>query len=168
MLLSLRDPEAVRACEAAGEGGRVTLAVGARSDGRHGRPVTVQGRVARLHHGRFEEDGPTHGGMRFFDAGPTAVLEIAAGPTIVLHTHLIGNVALGEYRSVGVDPTRFHVIVAKGVNAPRLAYVPIAARLIQVDTPGVTSADLGRFTYRRRPRPLFPFERDAGTKQVAR
>ncbi|MBO0702975.1 MAG: MlrC C-terminal domain-containing protein, partial [Candidatus Dormibacteraeota bacterium] len=128
---------------------------------RHGRPVPVAGKVARLHDGRFEDPGPTHGGIRFFDAGPTAVLECDAGPTIVLHTHPIQNISLEEYRSVGVDPTRYHVIVARGVNAPRFAYLPIAAELIQVDTPGATSADLRRFSYARRPRPLFPFERDA-------
>lgn len=161
VLLTLRDPEAVRACAAAGEGGRVAIAVGARSDAMHGRPVPVEGRVARLHDGRFEDPGPTHGGYRFFDAGPTAVLECDAGPTIVLQTHLVPNVSLEEYRSLGIEPARHRVVVAKGVNAPRFAYAPIASELIQVDTPGVTGADLRRFRYGRRPAPLFPFERDA-------
>lgn len=161
VLLSLHDPEAVRACEAAGEGGHVAIAVGAKADDMHGRPVAVEGRVVRLYDGRFEDPGPTHGGIRFFDAGPSAVLECEAGPTIVLQTHLIQNISLQEYRSAGIEPTRFHVIIAKGVNAPRFAYVPIASELIQVDTPGVTSADLRRFHYRHRPRPLFPFESDA-------
>jgi microcystin degradation protein MlrC len=160
LLLSLHDPEAVRRCAAAGAGGRVALMVGAKADGMHGRPVPVEGRIVRLHDGRFEDPGPTHGGMRNFDAGPTAVLACDAGPTIVLHSLAMMNTSLEEYRSVGLDPTRFQVIIAKGVNAPRFAYVPIAAELIQVDTPGVTSADLHRFDYRNRPRPLFPFERD--------
>ena len=161
LLLSLHDPEAVRACEAAGEGGRVTLAVGAKADGMHGRPVPVEGTVVRLHDGRFEDPGPTHGGMRNFDAGRTAVLCCEAGPTIVLHSKAMMNTSLEEYRSVALDPSRFQAIIAKGVNAPRFAYVPIATELIQVDTPGVTSADLHRFRYRNRPRPLFPLERDA-------
>ncbi|MGH7919321.1 MAG: M81 family metallopeptidase [Candidatus Dormibacteraceae bacterium] len=161
LLLSLRDPEAVDRCQAAGEGGRVAFLVGGKTDGRHGRPVPVEGTVVRLHDGRFEDPGPTHGGMRFVDAGPTAVLRCAAGPTIVLHTHAMMNSSLEEHRSVGLDPTAFQAVIAKGVNAPRFAYVPIATELIQVDTPGVTSADLSRFNYRNRPRPLFPFERDA-------
>ena len=161
LLLSLHDPDAVRRCEAAGEGGRVALAVGAKTDEMHGRPVPVEGKVVRLHDGRFEDPGPTHGGMRDFDAGATAVLHCDAGPTIALHSKAIMNTSLEEYRSLGLDPTRFQVIVAKGVNAPRFAYVPIATELIQVDTPGVTGADLSRFNYRNRPRPLFPFEKDA-------
>jgi len=51
--------------------------------------------------------------------------------------------------------------VAKGVVSPRPAYAPIAAEIVLVDTPGVTSADLRRFDYRRRRRPLYPFEPNA-------
>jgi microcystin degradation protein MlrC len=50
-------------------------------------------------------------------------------------------------------------VVAKGVVSPRPAYAPIAAETILVDTPGVTSADLSSFPYRRRRRPIYPFER---------
>jgi microcystin degradation protein MlrC len=45
--------------------------------------------------------------------------------------------------------------------APRAAYEPIAAQILLVNTPGVTTADLSRFTYQRRRRPLYPFEPDA-------
>jgi microcystin degradation protein MlrC len=54
-----------------------------------------------------------------------------------------------------------HVVVAKGVVSPRPAYEPIAAQVVLVNTPGVTTSDLSRFTYRRRRRPLYPFEPDA-------
>jgi len=53
------------------------------------------------------------------------------------------------------------VVVAKGVHSPRPAYEPIAAQLVFVNTPGVTSSDLSRFTYQHRRRPLYPFEPDA-------
>jgi microcystin degradation protein MlrC len=52
-------------------------------------------------------------------------------------------------------------VVTKGVVSPRPAYAPIAAEIILVDTPGVTTADLSPFSYHRRRRPLYPFERDA-------
>ena len=41
------------------------------------------------------------------------------------------------------------------------AYAPIAAEIVLVNTPGVTTSDLSRFTYTRRRRPLYPFELDA-------
>ena len=160
LLQTLHDPESVAVCAEAGAGERVALRVGAKADDRHGRPVPVTGQVLNVDDGRFEDPGPTHGGFRHFDGGTTAVLASDQGPTLVLHSKLIPNTSLEEYRSVGIDPAAHQLVVAKGVNAPRFAYAPIAAELLQVDTPGVTTADLSRFTYRRRPRPLYPFEPD--------
>ena len=63
--------------------------------------------------------------------------------------------------SVGVRPEAMQVVVAKGVVSPRPPYEPIAAQVVLVNTPGVTTSDLSRFTYRRRRRPLYPLEPDA-------
>ena len=159
-LQSLCDPEAVRACAAAGVESVVTIKVGAKSADSVGRSIEVTGAVTRLDSGLFEDLTPTHAGQRFFDAGPTAVLRLTGGQTIVLHSKLIGNVSLQEYRSLGIEPSRQRVITAKGVNSPRLAYEPIAGSMLFAETPGVTAADFTSFAYRRRPRPLFPFEPD--------
>ena len=58
-------------------------------------------------------------------------------------------------------PESFQVVVAKGVVSPRPAYAPIAAEIVLVNTPGVTTSDLSQFEYVRRRRPLYPFEPDA-------
>jgi len=63
--------------------------------------------------------------------------------------------------SIGLDPIKVKIIVAKGVHSPRGAFEPIAAELIQLNTPGCTSADLSTLHYRLRRRPMFPFEPDA-------
>jgi microcystin degradation protein MlrC len=160
-LQTLCDPQSVQACVEAGVGAEVTLDVGGKSDDRHGRPVRVSGRVRLIGDGRYEEPAPVHGGHRFFDGGTTAVLETADGHTLVLTTNLVPNTSLQQYHSIGVFPERYQVVVAKGVNAPRAAYAPIAAEIILVDTPGVTAADLFQLPYRNRHRPLHPFEPDA-------
>ncbi|HSK96004.1 MAG TPA: M81 family metallopeptidase, partial [Euzebyales bacterium] len=157
-LQTLYDPKAVRTCWAAGAGATVTVRVGAKTDDQHGRPVTLYARVRTLSDGRFEEPEPRHGGFRFFDAGPTAVVETAGGQTVALTSERVANTSLQQLYALGIDPMRMQVIVAKGVNAPRAAYEAIASEIVLVDTPGVTSADLSRFTYHRRRRPLFPFE----------
>jgi microcystin degradation protein MlrC len=157
-LQTLYDPKAVRACWAAGAGATLAVRAGAKTDDRHGRPLRLSAHVRTLSDGRFEEPEPRHGGQRFFDAGPTAVLETAGEQTIVLTSERVPNTSLQQMHALGIDPTHMQVIVAKGVNAPRAAYSPIAAEIVLVDTPGVTSADLSRFTYHRRRRPLFPFE----------
>jgi microcystin degradation protein MlrC len=159
-LQTLSDPEAVAACVAAGVGVEVRLRVGAKTDRAHGEPVGVVGRVRLIADGRYEEPTPTHGGARFFDAGPTVVLETADRHTLVLTSRRVGNTSIQQMYALGVRPEAMQVVVAKGVVSPRPAYAPIAAELILVDTPGVTAADLSRFRYEHRRRPLYPFEPD--------
>ena len=160
-LQSLYDPHAVAACIAAGVGATVTLCVGGKTDDRHGRPVEVTGRVRVISDGVFEEPTPTHGGFRFFDAGNTVVLETTDEHTLLLTSRLVGNTSIQQMYSVGIRPEAFQVVVAKGVVSPRPAYEPIAARILLVNTPGVTSSDLSLFSYQRRRRPMYPFEPDA-------
>ena len=73
----------------------------------------------------------------------------------------MGNTSRAELTSAGLVPEDLQVIVAKGVQSPRGAYEPIAAEMIQLNTPGCTSADLSALTYRHRRRPMFPFEPEA-------
>lgn len=158
LLQTLYDPEAVQACARAGVGTTLTLKVGAKTDDRHGRPVEVTGKVRSLHEGKFEETRPTHGGARFFDQGLTAVLDTVDGHTLVLNARRCGNTSIEQMYSIGVNPSVFQVVIAKGVQSPRPAYEPIAAEIVLVNTPGVTTADLSFFRYEHRRRPLYPFE----------
>ena len=161
MLQTLCDPEAVRACIEAGVGSQVTIAVGAKTDDRHGQPVEVSGWVRTISDGRFEDPRPTHGGFRFFDGGPTVRLDTLDSHTLVLTTKRVGNTSIQQMYALGIRPEDYRVVVAKGVISPRPAYAPIASEIILVETPGVTAADLATFEYRRRRRPLYPFEAEA-------
>jgi len=160
-LQTLYDPEAVVACVAAGVGATITLAVGGKTDDLHGKPVTVTGRVRTIFEGSWEDPRPTHGGWRFFDGGTTVVLETTDDHTLVLTSLRVGNTSIEQMYAVGIWPERYQVIVAKGVMSPLAAYAPIAAEIVMVNTPGVTSSDLSTFTYHHRRRPLYPFEMDA-------
>ena len=160
-LQSLYDPESVQRCVESGVGSEVTLSVGAKTDDLHGKPVAVTGGVTRLSDGKYEDTRPTHGGYRFFDGGTTAVLETTDGHTLLLTSKRSGNTSREQMYSVGIWPERYRVVVAKGVVSPRPAYQPIASRIILVNTPGVTTADMTTFTYHRRRKPLYPFEMDA-------
>lgn len=157
-LQSLFDPEAVAACVEAGVGATVTLDVGAKTDDLHGRPVRVTGRVRLIADGKFEDHRRTHGGWRFFDGGTTVALETTDDHTLVLTSKRIGNTSIEQMYSLGIAPERKRVVVAKGVHSPRPAYMPIAAQVIMVNTPGATSSDLSSFDYQHRRRPLYPFE----------
>ena len=68
--------------------------------------------------------------------------------------------SLRQLTTVGIDPSRFHLVVAKGVNAPLAAYRTVCRSFIRVNTPGSTAADMTQLEYRNRRRPMFPFERE--------
>ncbi len=160
-LQTLYDPEAVGACIEEGAGQTITLAVGGKTDGLHGRPVTVTGRIRAIADGEYENTRPSHGGRRYYNDGIRAVLETTDGHTLVLTSHRAGNTAIAQMYSLGIHPEEYRVVVAKGVQSPRPAYEPIAAEILLVNTPGAAAADLSTFTYHHRRRPLYPFERDA-------
>ncbi len=158
---SLCDPNAVIECSAAGLGATVELLVGARTDDRHGQPVQVRGTVQHIDDGKFEDPGVTHGGFRFFNAGPRVLLHTEDDHFVLLTSRPMGNTSRVELTSAGINPSSLQVIVAKGVHSPRGAFEPIASEMIQLNTPGCTSADLSTLQYLRRRRPMFPFEPDA-------
>lgn len=155
---TLFDPAAAAECHAAGSGAELTLRVGAKTDELHGAPLDVEARVIALDHGQYEDQGPTHGGFRYFAEGARAVVETTDGFTLLLMSIRSGNLSLQQWRSIGVEPANFRAIVAKGVVSPRAAYDAIASKTLLVDTPGLTTADLSRLDYQYRRRPLFPFE----------
>ncbi len=157
-LQSLYDPEAVEACVAAGVGAELALDVGGHTDDMHGEPIHVVGTVEIIDEGTFEETRPTHGGFRFYDDGQRVRFNTVDGITIVLTTKRSGNTAREQMYSMGIKLEDYKIIVAKGVNSPLPAYLPIAAEIIIVNSPGVTSADLDTFDFERRRVPLYPFE----------
>lgn len=161
VLVVLRDPEAVERCVEAGVGAEVLLGVGVKTDDLHGRPISIQGTVRTLSDGRFVDETLRHGGQRFYDQGPTAVVETQEHNTIVLTTLRMPPFSLEQILSLGIKPETKKVIIVKGVIAPRAAYEPIAREIITVNTPGSTSANILQFNYQHRRCPLFPFEPDA-------
>ena len=158
---SLCDPAAVAACASAGVGAIVELEVGGKTDDLHGDPVAIRGVVRLIDDGKFEDTGPTHGGKRFYDAGPRAVVYTDDDHTILLTSRPMGNTSRQELVSAGINPLTQPIIVAKGVQSPRGAFEPIAAAMIQLNSPGCTSADVTALEYLHRRRPMFPYEPDA-------
>lgn len=162
-VVTIADPAAVDAAIRAGLGGAFDMAVGGKTDSFHGEPVRVKGRVRSLHIGQYIETEVRHGGARYHDMGETAVIE-AEGSTRDLQNLLLvtrkrsSPNSLHQIISNGVYPERQRILVVKGTIAPRAAYEPIAARLIEVDSPGVTAVNPKRFTFKNVRRPLFGLE----------
>ena len=158
LLQAVCDPDVVRMCQAAGVDGRIETSVGGKIDDMHGDPFAIKAVVTALSDGCYEETGPTHGGFRFYNDGPSCALRTDDGYTLVLTSRSTGSYSLQQFRALGIEPLEMKIIVAKGVHSPRPAMEPIARELIWVASPGVTTADLSTFTYRNRRVPLYPLE----------
>lgn len=151
VFICVYDPAAVVLASQQKPGDRFDLTFGA---ARYETSVTLQ----QVLDGIFTEDTPKHGGFVNYDMGPTVIVTTATGNTVMLTTKRTPPYSLRQMTSFGLDPIDFDVIVAKGVNAPIAAYAPVCPAVIQVDTPGVTQADMTLFTYKNRRKPMFPFE----------
>jgi microcystin degradation protein MlrC len=152
-VVAISDPAAVQAAVRAGVGGDFDMAVGGKTDNAHGDSVRVKGRVRGIHDGRFVEPAIRHGGRRYWDMGVSAVIQVEGSsldmPNLILLTpKRIIPFSLGQLTSVGIYPERMKILVAKGTIAPRAAYEPVAARIIEVDSGGVTSMNPARFEYK--------------------
>jgi microcystin degradation protein MlrC len=157
-LIILYDPEAVRECIRSGIRSEVTLRVGAKTDKLHGAPVEIRGRVRTVADGIFVEKQIRHGGWGGGDQGLTAVVETHEEHTIILTSHRMAPMSLEQITSLGVHPEWKAILVAKGVNAPRAAYAPIAGEMILSGTPGVTNDNPSQFLYEHARKQLFPLQ----------
>jgi microcystin degradation protein MlrC len=126
-------------------------------------PVPVSGRVRSLHEGTFVEPEVRHGGARYNDQGLTAVLEVG-GPNpdcpnlLVLTGKRMPPFSLQQLISLGIAPQRQKILVVKAAVAFRAAYEPVAAGIIEVNTPGMTAADPRLLRYSRVRRPIWPVD----------
>lgn len=154
--LCLYAPEAVSDCCQLQVGQSTCLSFGTNPE--TGQVYCTTATLLGLYDGKFTEAKPRHGGQQTFDMGRTAIVRTEKQQTVLLHSKRMPPFSLAQITSCQIDPTAFDVIVAKGVNAPIAAYKDVCPTLLQVNTPGTTQADMTKFTYQRRRKPLFPFE----------
>jgi microcystin degradation protein MlrC len=156
--VTIYDPESCLKAIAAGPGATLTLPVGGKTDKLHGPTLTLTFTVRGIHEGIFKETGVTHGGQTDFNIGQLATVVTDSGVTISLTQRRVLPLSIGHITCTGLDPKSFKVIVGKGVQSPVPPLKPICSKLIRVNTPGATTADMTLLPYQFRRKPLFPFE----------
>ncbi|MDQ3623290.1 MAG: M81 family metallopeptidase [Verrucomicrobiota bacterium] len=157
----LADAPAVRQLQDLPPGARVTLPLGGRGSRYDAGPLTLEVEVHRHSEGRFElEDKQSHLASLAgdsFDMGPCTLVE-HRGILILLTSRATPPMDLGQWRSVGVEPSKLKVIAVKAAVAHRRAYDPITRANFLVDTPGPCCGDLRKLNYRHIRRPVFPLD----------
>jgi len=156
----IRDPASIARILAAGTAASVTLPLGGKVDMPQinllGKPLTVTGKVTRITEGEFVVTGPMATGTRV-RMGKTAVLDTGS-MQIVVSEGRSEPFDLGVFTHCGIDPRRKRYVLIKSRQHFRAGFEPIARHIVLCDGDGVTSSDLRLFTYKNRPRPLFPFD----------
>jgi microcystin degradation protein MlrC len=151
------DPEAVIAGITAGVGATTTLALGGKTDPAiGGGPLTLTGEVTHLTAGRFIAYGPMGGGVER-DYGPSMVFRVG-GIDIIVITNNGQAVDLGQFTSVGIDPTRYTTVAVKSMQHFRAAFEPIAREVILVDTGALCSEIYTPELFDKVRRPVWPLD----------
>lgn len=159
----LCDPEAVAMLIAAGEGARVTLALGNKRPmpqlGITKTPPVLTGIVRKISDGEYVVSGPTYTGQRCY-MGRTVLFDIGPARIVVTErTHEPWD--HGVFTCVGVDPHTERFLLLKSRMYCRPVFVPIAAGLVECDSNGVTSSNYDLFPFSRVNRPVYPLDADA-------
>src|SRR3989442_8376343 len=90
-------------------------------------------------------------------AGWGALLDVD-GVLLVVRERKVMPFDQGEMKLMSLEPARCRIIVVKSAIAWRAAYGSIARAVIEVDTPGVCTANLKTLPYRRVRRPVAPLD----------
>lgn len=151
---TLFDTAAVATAKKLGIGAAFDMSVGAKTDTQHGAPVRVRGKVRLLSMGDWIEPEARHGGRRYWTQGEAAVIEVEGSTPdlknfLILTTDRVMPFSIGQLTSLGIDPKRQRILVAKGTVAPRAAYEPVSAKIILVDSPGATAINPAHFKFTR-------------------
>jgi microcystin degradation protein MlrC len=155
----LVDPEAAARLKEAGVGSTVTLLIGGKLDRQHSEPVSVTGRVRLISDGRWIARARGYNTGIENCMGTSAVLEVGLVHILIAERSAM-TVDPALYRSHGIEPKYYKIVVVKSPNGFRAEYEPIAARIFIVDTPGVSTAKLENMPWQRISRPIYPLDRD--------
>lgn len=140
-----------------GVGNRADFSVGASVAPELSKPVLLKDALVRsLHTGVYTQSGPIGTGQKGYH-GKCAVLEV--GKILVLVTYHGGSGRdLNYFHSFGIDPRFCDLISVKACTSFRAAYEPIASEIYNTNTPGAACPVLTDLNYKRRPKPMYPFE----------
>ena len=165
--LTIRDAEVVAAAQKAGIGATLTMQMGASIDQRFYAPVEVTGTVKLLDDGKYKIVGPTHGGwskevvkesFRDVDVGHRAVIRIGDKIDVIFGVGQRTGKDRDFFKSAGIVLEEKRIIVVKSNQAHRASFDPVVDLTIELDTPGVSTADYTRLPFRNLPRPIFPLD----------
>ncbi len=153
VLAPIVDPGAVRQAFAAGVGATIRTQVGGAIDAARFQPLELELRVRLLSDGKFRSE--SFGWP--WDSGDTAVLQ-ADNITLVVGTRPVSLFDRSLFHANGQDPRHFNLVVVKSPHCEHHMFADWCAKLINVDAPGSTSANVKGLGHTKCERPMFPLD----------
>lgn len=152
-LIPIVDPPAVRQAFDQGVGATIVTTVGGALDPGRFQPLPLEARVRMLGDGKFQSESfGWH-----WDSGATAVLE-SENVTLVVGSRPVSLFDRSWFYAHGQDPRRFNLVVVKSPHCEPQMFAAWCRKLINVDAPGATSANLHSLGHKKCPRPIFPLD----------
>ena len=142
----MHDPEIAAFAHAAGVGGTVEGALGARAGLPGPRPVEGSFRVEALSDGRIPYSGQMYGGG-VAEIGPSCLLS-AGGVRIVASSERTQCLDRAFFEHFGADPAKARIVCVKSTAHFRADFEPIADRIILAASPGAFDCALADAPYR--------------------
>src|SRR6201981_172616 len=151
------DPEAVQDGMRAAVGTKTTLTLGGKTDpSMGGGPLILTGEVVCLTNGLFIAYGPMGGGIER-NSGPS--MGCPGGAIDIISIPNNGQaVDLGQFTSLGIDPTRYRTVAVKSMQHFRAAFEPIAREVVLVDTEALCSEIYTPELFTKVRRPVWPLD----------
>ena len=154
-LVPVVDAPAVAAAAEAGVGAQLAIPLGGTRDPGRFTPVVVDVSVESVHDGKFLYEDGTRG------RGGRVVVLRSGSITILVSERPVYVVGLKVFQAHGLEPTAFDLVVVKSPNGFRTHYQELANRIVPVDVPGSTSANLRSLPFQNCRRPMYPLEEHA-------
>jgi len=154
-LIPIVDELAVKTAFAAGIGATIQTTIGGTLDPKRFTPVPITAKVRLLSDGRFRSESFGEEWL----AGPTAVLE-AGNFTLVVSSRAVSLYDRSFFYSQGQNPQNFDAVVVKSPHCQHHMYADWCTKIVNVDAPGSSSANLPYLGHTRCPRPIFPLDAD--------
>ena len=162
LLAPLVDPAAVRQAFAAGVGATIETKVGGSLDTKRYQPLELSAKIRSLSDGKFcSESFGWH-----WDSGDTAVLE-ADSVTLVVGTRPVSLFDRSWFYANGQNPRDFAAVVVKSPHCEPHMFADWCTKLINVDAPGATSANLSSLGHTICQRPIFPLDKEVDFVPIA-
>jgi len=154
---TIADPEVVEELMQNNEiGDIVTVNVGAYTGNKYaGKSVEITGTIEFLNNGDYRYTGPKDTG-RLARLGPTASIDLGNNNHVVISSTLHQVQDDEGFKHFNIDFNSLDILVIKSRVHFRAFYEDAAAKIIEIDAPGLGPADLTQFDYKNEPEGIYP------------